>query len=414
MVGRQLHRLNALQVSKEVAPGYYADGGGLYLQISTSGSRSWIFRFTIAGRSREMGLGPLSLVSLATARKEADECRRLVRQCIDPIQARNRRVRQRLLESRSSARFTFKEAAESYINDRQPTWRNAKHAMQWRTTMVTYTYPVIGHVEVRDIDTEMIVRILQPIWMKKAETARRVRGRIKAILDAEAVLGHRDGDNPARYVDHLDRVLPRSKRRQQVQHHPALPWEAIPDFMRKLGAHPRRAARALHLLILTAARTNEVRLARVEEFDFDAMVWTIPGERMKSGLALRVPLSDRAGAIVQEAMGKAKYGYLFPGFKEGKPLSNMAMLKLLQIMERTDITVHGFRSTFRDWVADCTDFPDSLAEQALAHTITSTTEAAYRRRDMLERRRTMMDDWARYCAGETTTALRFKQPLSAG
>lgn len=413
MAGRQLHRLNALHVSKEITPGYYADGGGLYLQISTSGSRSWIFRFTIAGRSREMGLGPLSLVPLATARREADECRKLVKQRIDPIEARNRRDRQRLIEAASRNGVTFKEAAELYINNRHSTWKNTKHGKQWRATMVTYAYPVIGQVDVRDINTEMIVRILQPIWIKKAETARRVRGRIKAILDAEEVLGHRDGDNPARYVDHLDRVLPRSKRTQQVQHHPALPWEAIPEFIRELETHPGRAARALHLLILTAVRTNEVRFARVEEFDFDARVWTIPSERMKSGIALRVPLTDRAVEIAQTAMKKARHDYLFPGYKEGMPLSNMAMLKLLRIMARTDITVHGFRSTFRDWVADCTDYPDSLAEQALAHTITSATEAAYRRRDMLERRRAMMDEWARYCAGQTATIVRIKQPSSA-
>jgi integrase len=185
------------------------------------------------------------------------------------------------------------------------------------------------------------VGCLQPIWMKKAETARRVRGCVKAILDAEDVLGHRDGDNPARYVDHLDRVLPRSKRTQQVQHHPALPWEAIPEFIRKLETHPGRAARALHLLILTAVRTNEVRFARVEEFDFDARVWTIPSERMKSGIALRVPLGDRAVEIAQAAMKKARHGFLFPGYKEGKPLSDMAMLKLLRIMVRTEPSVTG-------------------------------------------------------------------------
>lgn len=408
---RQLHRLNALQVSKETTPGYYADGGGLYLQISPSGSRSWIFRFTIAGRSREMGLGPLSLVSLALARKEAAANRQLVKERVDPIESRNKVDRDRLFKVGAGS-TTFRLASEAYIEDRKATWKNAKHAQQWTNTMATYAYPFIGDSDVRDIDTEMIVRVLQPIWMKKAETARRVRGRIKAILDAEAVLGHCSGDNPARYVDHLDRVLPRTKKRQGVKHHPALPWENIADFMTKLATHPRRAARSLHLLILTAARTNEIRFARVEEFDLKAKVWTVPGDRMKMGVVHRVPLSDDAVEVVREAMKKAKWGYLFPGFKEGMPLSNMAMLKLLQIMERKDITVHGFRSTFRDWVADCTDYPDSLAEQALAHTITSTTEASYRRRDMLERRRVMMEEWARYCR-PSGNVVAFKRPQTA-
>jgi hypothetical protein len=208
MAGRQLHRLNALRISKGIAPGYYADGGGLYLQISTSGSRSWIFRFTIAGRTREMGLGPLSMVSLAAARKQAAECRQLVKQRIDPIGARNKHERERLLQAAAPEGVTFREAAEAYIRDRESTWKNPKHAQQWRNTIATYAYPVIGRVDVRDIDTEMIVRVLQPIWSKKAETARRVRGRIKAILDAEAVLGHRSGDNPTRYVDHLDGCCP--------------------------------------------------------------------------------------------------------------------------------------------------------------------------------------------------------------
>jgi integrase len=236
-----------------------------------------------------MGLGPLSLVSLAAARKDAAECRQLLKERIDPIEARRERRRQQLVEAAASCAVTFREAAEAYINDREPTWNNRKHVQQWRNTMQTYAYPMIGHMPVRDVNTEMIVRILQPIWMKKAETARRVRGRIKAILDAEAVLGHRTGDNPARYVDHLDRVLPRTKKRQQVRHHPALPWEDLPKFIRDLEIRPRRAARALHLLILTTTRTNEVRLAHPEEFDLDSKVWTIPGERMKNGLPFRVP-----------------------------------------------------------------------------------------------------------------------------
>lgn len=392
MATRQLNRLTALAIGKLVDPGYYADGGGLYLQISASGSRSWIYRFSLMGRAREMGLGPLSTVSLAAARKEAAECRSLVKQRIDPIDARDRHVIERTTEV-----VTFREAAESFIKARESTWNNKKHAKQWTSTMNAYAYPVIGDVAVGDITTEMIVRIIQPIWTKKGETARRVRGRIKAILDAETVLGHRSGENPARYSDHLDRVLPKVKKRQQIKHHPALPWEDMPAFIKELAGRPKRAARALHLLILTATRTNEIQFAKVGEFDLTAKVWTIPAERMKMKVEHRVPLSEEAVRVVRDAMTRAKDGWLFPGYKPGKPLSNMAMLLLLRRMDRADITVHGFRSTFRDWVADCTDYPNELAEKALAHTVKSETERAYRRRDMLERRRQMMEDWARYC-----------------
>ncbi|MFP3614430.1 integrase arm-type DNA-binding domain-containing protein [Paraburkholderia sp. SIMBA_050] len=417
MAGRQLHRLSALRVAKEVAPGHYADGGGLYLQIADSGARSWVFRFKLNGRVREMGLGPLSRVPLGEARKLAAGYRDMVRDLIDPILARREQQRRQLLDISSEANVTFREATEAFIRVQEPQWRNRKHVQQWGNTLKTYAYPVIGEVRVRDIDTAMIVRILQPIWTKKAETARRVRGRIKAILDAETVLGHRTGSNPARYVDHLQLVLPRSKKRSQVRHHPALPWEDIPSFVRELEQRPRRAARILHLLILTATRTNEVRFARPEEFDLDNRVWSIPGDRTKSGRPLRVPLCERALEIVRSALPKAKYGYLFPGCKEGHPLSNMAMLILLRRMSRHGITVHGFRSTFRDWVAECTEYPDSLAEEALAHIITSQTVAAYRRRDQLERRRVMMEDWGLYCASQrmhtASVAPAVPQPFAA-
>lgn len=412
MATGQLHRLTAMRVAKEVDPGYYADGGGLYLQISPSGARSWIFMYKLSGRRREMGLGPLSQVSLAAARKEAVGYRELLRQKIDPIEARKGAVRQILIDAAPAV--TFREAAKQYIADRESTWNNAKHAKQWTSTMETYAYPVIGDVLVGDITTEMIVRIIQPIWLKKGETARRVRGRIKAILDAEAVLGHCSGDNPARYADHLDRVLPRVKKRQQVQHHPALPWEDMPTFMKELAARPKRAARALHLLILTAARTNEIQFARVEEFDLTAKVWTVPAERMKMKVEHRVPLSDEAVKVVQDAKTRAKDGWLFPGYKPGRPLSNMAMLLLLRRMDRGDITVHGFRSTFRDWVADCTEYVGELAEMALAHAVKSDTERAYRRGKMVERRRQMMEDWAQYCAGKKVDSETDAQPQSAG
>lgn len=393
--GRQLHRLTALQIGKLLEPGHYPDGGGLYFQITKSGARSWIFRYELHGRERAMGLGSIAQVSLAAARAEAAKCRELLKVKIDPIDARDREQARRSAEHIDAR--TFRVAAEDYIEKHQAGWKNAKHAQQWRNTLETYAYPVIGRVDVRDIDTSMIVSVLHKIWIAKRETASRVRGRIESILDAEKALGRRDGENPARWRGHLDKLLPKQNKRKKVKHHPALPWGELPDFISQLEAKDARSARMLHLLILTCVRTQEVMLARPEEFDLRRKVWTIPGDRMKMELPLRVALSDKAVELVRAALPGAKYGYLFPGFKKGRPLSNMAMLNLLDGMGYGYVTVHGFRSTFRDWVAECTEYPGDLAEKALAHAIENETEAAYRRGDMLERRRPLMEAWAKYC-----------------
>lgn len=391
---RQLHRLNALRVAKLLEPGYHADGGGLYLQISTSGSRSWIFRFSLAKRAREMGFGALASVSLAEARAEAARCRKLLTEGIDPIEERKSRAR---AAAEVADRYSFRQAARDYIDARRASWKNAKHAQQWENTLITYAYPVIGDTDVGDVNTAAVVRILLPIWSSKAETASRVRGRIESVLDAAKVLGKRQGENPALWRGHLDKILPRCDRARKVKHHPALPWAQIPSFMPALRERTAPAARVLELLILTGVRTSEALHARPEEFDLERRVWTVPPDRMKMERELRVPLCDRAVEIVREAMPSAAGGHLFPGQRKGKPLSNMAMLNMLDRMGYTDITVHGFRSTFRDWVAECTEYPDSLAEMALAHAVESKVEGAYRRGDMLERRRVMMGDWGRYC-----------------
>jgi integrase len=258
----------------------------------------------------------------------------------------------------------------------------------------------------------MVMRVLQPIWTKKAETASRVRGRIECVLDAAKVLGKRSGENPARWRGHLDKLLPKRERSKKVKHHPALPWQQIPEFMPQLIAREAPAARVLHLLILTCVRTTEALHARPEEFDLERRVWTVPPDRMKMEKELRVPLCADAVRLVQEAM-KTADEYLFPGQKKGKPLSNMAMLNVLDRMGYSHITVHGFRSTFRDWVAECTEYPDSLAEMALAHAVENKVEGAYRRGDMLERRRKMMDDWARYCSGRAGVVMQLRGDQAA-
>ncbi|MGF6549740.1 tyrosine-type recombinase/integrase [Paraburkholderia youngii] len=303
---RQLHRLSALRVGKLVDPGYYPDGGGLCFQISASGSRSWIFQFRLFGRSREMGLGPISTVSLSQARAEAARCRALLKDKIDPIEARNEAQRRAAVEGSRQ----FRIAAAEYIENNRRSWKNIKHAKQWTSTLATYAHPTIGDRDVKDIDTAMIVRILQPIWADKRETASRVRGRIETILDAEKVLGYRGGENPARWRGHLDKVLAKRKR-AAVQHHPAMPWSDIPEFITKLEAKEEEGARSaimLHLLILAAARTNEVQFAAPEEFNLKTRIWTIPGERMKTGIPHRVPLCDKACGLVEKALKMAKWG----------------------------------------------------------------------------------------------------------
>lgn len=403
---RQLHKLNALKVSKESTPGYYADGGGLYLQISKSGSRSWIFRFSLAKRSREMGLGALSTVSLAEARGIASECRKLLADGRDPIEVRNSERERVALEETDA--LSFKQAATDYIATNRASWKNAKHAQQWTNTLQTYAYPIIGKVDVRNVDTPMIVRILQPIWSTKTETASRVRGRIECVLDYAKAIGKRGGENPARWRGHLDKIFPAEGKVHKVEHHAALPYADLPTFMRELRQREGLSARVLEFTILTCARTTEALDVQPGEFQLRNRLWIVPAERMKAKREHRVPLCDRAIELVQTAIDQPREGkYLFPGEKKGRPLSNMAMLNLLERMGFPDITVHGFRSTFRDWVADCTEYPDSLADMALAHVVADKTDAAYRRGDMLERRRRMMEEWARYCNGETAAVIPF-------
>ena len=392
-------RLTALKVEHAKTPGMYADGGGLYLQV-TEGGKSWIYRYTLDKRTREMGLGPLALYGLAEARAKALDARRLRHEGIDPIDAR-RTIRAKARLDAAKA-VTFMECADSYIKAHRAGWRNSKHAAQWETTLKTYAGPVIGALPVQAIDTALVMKVVEPLWTTKPETASRLRGRIERVLDWAKVRGFRVGENPARWRGHLDHLLPTRSRVRKVEHHAALPYAELPSFLLALRERQGVAARALEFAILTAARTGEVIGARWSELDLRDKTWNVPGERMKSGKPHRVPLSAHALAILQEMQALRSPGdadaYVFPGGKLGRPLNNMTMTELLERMgRRGDITVHGFRSTFRDWAAECTSYPNHVVEQALAHVIGSRVEAAYRRGDLFDKRRRLMQQWATFC-----------------
>lgn len=376
----------------------YADGGGLYLQITASGAKSWIFRFQINGRRRDMGLGGIVDYSLAEARDRATEARRLVKDGIDPIAARAaREAEQRLNDAKL---MTFEAAAKTYIDAMKPGWKSKKHAAQWTATLEAYAYPTIGKLPINGIDTGLVVKCLEPIWSTKTETASRVRQRIESILSYAKVRGWRSGENPARWKDHLDQVLPAKGKVAKVEHHASMPYADVPGFWPRLQLQDGMGARALELAILTATRTAEVLQARWPEFDLDEKVWIIPGDRMKAGAEHRVPLSGPAVELLRklETIRQSDDGYAFPGQRKGRPLSNMSMAMTLRRMD-LDATPHGFRSTFRTWAAEMTAFPHDVCEAALAHTQTSAVVAAYQRGDLFRKRRGLMDGWAGYVIG---------------
>lgn len=397
MAKRTLQRLTPLQINRAVAGDFLADGGGLYLQVGPSGSKSWIFRFKRDGRSREMGLGPLHTIGLADARDRAQEQRKLLLDGIDPIDARS--AAKSLQSIRRAKAVTFAECAKAYIDAHQGGWRNPKHVDQWRNTLETFAGPVIGKLPVDAIDTGLVMLVLDPIWRTKSETAARLRGRIERVLSWATVRGYRAGENPARWRGHLDQLLPAQSMVQRVQHHAALPYNEIGVFMAELRAQEGIAARALEFTILKVARTGETIGALRAEFDHAEKIWTVPGERMKAGKPHRVPLTT-ADVKLLNALPVLS-DYVFAGRGEGKPLSNMAMLELLRRMGHAELTVHGFRSTFRDWAAERTNHSNIVVEMALAHTIESKVEAAYRRGDLFEKRRRLMNDWTAFCLAST-------------
>jgi integrase len=444
-VKREKNRLSQPDIRKANTPGLYNDGFGLNLQVSqfwaveykddknkTRGrsfekeglalahqtelrgrgiepqikpyvTKSWLFRFMRNGKDRKMGLGSFETTSLAKARELAQKKRDLLRQGIDPIaQAEAERDANK---AEAAKQKTFKQCASAFIKAHESGWKNAKHAAQWHATFEETrrgkrVYPaataIINDLPVSAIDTGLVLEALEPIWTKTPESASRIRGRIESVLDWAKVRGYRDGENPARWRGHLDKTL--SKRPKARSHHDAIAYSELPTFMTDLRNKVGVSARALEFAILTAARTGEVIGTKRSEIDHSSRIWTIPAKRMKSGREHRIPLSERALELIAEQPRDGEF--VFAGRNAGKPLSNMSMLELMRDMRGKGATVHGLRSTFRDWAAEQTSYPNEMCEIALAHVVNDKTEAAYRRGDMMEKRRRLMADWAEYC-GQT-------------
>ncbi len=393
-------RLSALKVDKLKLPGMHNDGAGLYLQVTPGGAKSWIYRYTFQGRTREMGLGSYTVFPLADARERAAVYRRIKADGIDPIDHRN--AERAAARTEAAKSITFAECATAYIDAHSAAWKNEKHRYQWRQTVDSYMNPTIGNLPVHAVDTSLVLKLLQKIWLTKPETAGRVRGRVESILGWATVSGFRSGENPARWRHHLDQLLPAQRQVHVVSHHPALPYDQIGEFIAKLRNQDGVAACALEFTILTATRTGEAINATWAEIDTGTNVLTIPATRMKSGREHKVPLSPAALAILNrlrpfpDADAQPADTPIFVSSHRKKPISNMAMLQLLRRMGHADITVHGFRSTFRDWAGEETNFPRDVAEAALAHVVSDQTEAAYRRGTAIEKRRRLMDAWASF------------------
>ena len=390
-VSRPRERLKIRTLPRLKQPGNYADGAGLYLQVSGTGARSWILRYMLNGHAREMGLGSEHVFSLVEARGRAAQARKQLADGVDPIQARDAERARQALEAAKNK--TFADCAHEYITKKRHGWRNAKHAEQWENTLEAYAKPIMA-LPVQAIDVGHVLGILEAIWNTKRETAVRLRGRIEKILDYAKARAYRSSDNPARWRGNLGEMLPEDKRRQRIKHHAALPYGQAAAFTKDLRAQEGTAARALEHTILNLSRTGETIAAEWTELDLDAAIWTIPAARMKGHREHRVPLSRAAVELLRALPRLGEY--VFPGRGGKKPLSNMAMLQLLERMGRGNLTTHGFRSTFRDWAAERTNFPNHVLEMALAHAISDDTEAAYRRGDLFEKRRRLMDVWANY------------------
>lgn len=405
-------KLTDTAIRGALAPGKYGDGGGLWLVVGPTGAKSWVFRFKIHGRERSMGLGPYPTVPLSKARTEAQRHTRARAEGQDPLKLREEERAQARLDAAQSK--TFKEAATECIASRKSRWKNEKHGAQWDSTLETYVYPIIGDLPVGYVDRGYVLEVLEQVvpavvtadgrevyppgklWEARPDTAMRVRGRIELVLDWATFRDYRKGDNPARWQGNLAFAL---QKVNKATHHAALPYEKIAAFMQSLRGRDGMAPLALEFLILTAARTSEALGATWAEFDGALTVWTVPADRMKAKKEHRVPLSPPAQAVLAKAREAKRSEYVFPSYSAKRPMSNMALLATLHRMGRTDITVHGFRSTFRDWAAEKTTVPHDVAEMAIAHTVSDAVVAAYKRTDLFDRRRALMEAWADYCNG---------------
>jgi len=406
-MGRTLNRLSPVKVRTLTRDGHYADGGGLYLSVQEGGrNKSWLFRYAIQERNekgrqleRWMGLGPIETVTLAEAREAALQCRKLRQQGIDPIEQRN--AARAAAQVAKAKALTFDQCVASYLADHRPKWRSIRHSQQWEWTLRDYASPLIGRLPVASIDTALVVKVLQqdvegkPFWQARPESASRLRGRIESVLSWATVREFRSGDNPARWTGHLKELLPSRRQLRATVHYPALPYREIGPFITLVRAQKGVVPRAFEFLVLTAARTQEVLGSRWTEFDFEQRIWTRPAGRMKGGVPHRVPLSGRALAIVQEMWSLRQNELVFPGQRGTLNPSNF--FKFLKGLGRGDITSHGFRSTFRDWAGEQTNFPREVCEDALAHRVGGPVEEAYRRGDFLEKRRRLMEAWADFC-----------------
>lgn len=396
-----IHRLSDLRVRNAKKPGMFADGGGLYLQVRSAHAKSWVYRYEAKGQQRYMGLGSLDTVGLAEARELALEARKLRLRGKDPLT--EKRAQRAATEAESAKAMTFAEAADKYIASHASGWRSAIHTAQWTQSLADHVLPIVGALPVQAIDTALVMKVLEPIWNTKPETASRVRGRIEAVLDWARARGYRTGENPAKWRGHLAQLLPPRSKVQRVEHMPAMPYAEIGAFMVRLREQREVSAAALEFTILTAARSGEVIGAKWGEID--GRVWTVPAERMKAGKQHRVPLSDAAMAVLDRMRAIRKGDYIFP-----RPFTKNYLLGVVRRMG-LEVSVHGFRSSFRDWCAEQTNYPREIAEAALGHVVGDKTEAAYRRGDALEKRARLMTAWAEYCArpqatGSVTTLKR--------
>jgi len=396
-MAKKTNKLTSLQAKKISAYGFYPDGNGLYLQVSRSGAKSWVFRYESNGKGRKQGLGSATDLTLNEARVAASESRKLRLHGKDPIDEKKRIIAAaKMKEART---ITFKACAALYIDSHKAGWSNSKHINQWTNTLTTYAYPVIGHLPVQDVDVLLVMKVLEPIWTTKTETATRVRQRIENILDWAKVRDYRSGENPARWRGHLNMLLPHPSKLQKVKHFNAMPFAEVPVYFTDLRKIKTVSAMALSFLILTATRSNETRSATWDEIDFDNAVWTIPESRMKAKIEHSVSLSEECLQILEEAKTYKTNNYIFPSENKKTGITSAALQRLLR-KTQPEATMHGFRSSFRDWCAEMTNHENKVAEFSLAHQLKDTTEAAYLRTKMPEKRRRLMNDWSKYCVTE--------------